>query len=76
MSNTQDQEVLAAIFASRVSLAKMTEDEAAADARVEHQRALAWISNNSQKTHSFRWFCDQFDYDADSVRRAVREKRK
>lgn len=71
----QDREVLAAVFASRVALAKKTEDEAASDARVEHQRTVAWIASNSQKEKSFVWFCDEFDLDAGAVRRAIEEKR-
>lgn len=70
-----DREVLAAIFASRVSLAKRTEDQAAADARVEHQRTVAWIASNSQKEKSFIWFCDEFELDAGAVRRAIAEGR-
>lgn len=71
----QDREVLAAVFAARVALAKKTEDEAAAEARVEHQRTLLWINSNSQKEKSFVWFCDEFDLDAGAVRRAIQEKR-
>lgn len=71
----QDREVLAAVFASRVALAKKTADEAAADARVEHQRTVAWVASNSQKEASFAWFCDEFDLDAGAVRRAILEKR-
>lgn len=75
-ANEVDRETLAAIFAARVSLAKRTEDEAAADARVEHQKTLAWIASPSQKEKSFLWFCDSFDLDAGAVRRAVAERRK
>lgn len=71
----QDRDVLAAVFASRVALAKRTEEEAAADARIEHQRCSAWIASSSQKEKSFVWFCDQFDLDAGAVRRAILEKR-
>ena len=70
-----DKEVLAAVFASRVGLAKKSEEEAVADARLEHQRTIAWIASNSEKEKSFVWFCDEFDLDADTVRRAIREKR-
>lgn len=70
-----DREVLASIFASRVALAKQTEEEAAAAARVEHQRCIAWIASNSQREKSFLWFCDEFDLDAGAVRRAIQEKR-
>jgi cation transport regulator ChaB len=70
-----DREVLAAVFASRVSTAKKTEDEAAEEAREEHRRTIAWVANNSQKEKSFLWFCDEFDLDAGAVRRAIQEKR-
>lgn len=70
-----DKEVLAAVFASRVSLAKKTEDQAAEEARLEHRRTLAWVASNSQKEQSFIWFCDEFDLDASAVRRAIEEKR-
>ena len=70
-----DKEVLAAVFASRVALAKKTEDQAAAEARAEHQRTIAWIASNSQKEQSFCWYCDEFDLDAGAVRRAIEEKR-
>lgn len=71
-----DREVLASIFASRVSLAKMTEDEAAEASRLEHHRTLQWVKSESQKEQSFRWFCDMFDLEASAVRRAIQEKRK
>jgi hypothetical protein len=71
----QDREVLAAVFASRVSLAKKTEDEAAEDARVEHRRSVAWIASSAKKEASFLWFCDYFDLDPGAVRRAIQEKR-
>lgn len=71
----QDREVLAAVFASRVGLAKKTAEEAAAEAVAEHTRCLAWIASSSQKEKSFLWFCDEFDLDAGAVRRAIQEKR-
>lgn len=71
----QDREVLAAVFASRVGLAKKTEEEAAAEAVAELKRCLAWIASNSQREKSFLWFCDEFDLDAGAVRRAIQEKR-
>lgn len=71
----EDREVLAAIFASRVSLAKKTEDQAADEARTEHQRAIKWVANNSQKEGSFLWMCDEFELEPDAVRRAIMEKR-
>jgi hypothetical protein len=71
-----DRETLAAIFASRVSLAKKTEDEAAEDARKEHQKTAAWVKSGSLKEGSFLWFCDEFELDAGSVRRAIAERKK
>ena len=70
-----DREVLAAVFASRVSTAKKTEEEVVAEARAEYARTIAWVANNSQKEKSFLWFCDEFDLDAGAVRRAIQEKR-
>ena len=74
--NEVDRETLAAIFASRVSLAKRTEDEAAQDARLEHQRTLKWIASPAKVEKSFLWFVDEFDLDAGAVRRAIAERRK
>ena len=74
--NEVDRETLAAIFASRVSLAKRTEDEAAEDARTEHRKTVAWITSSSKKEKSFLWFCDEFELAPDAVRRAIAEKRK
>lgn len=70
-----DLDVLRAVFASRVSLAKKTEDEAAAEARVEHRRCVAWIASKSDKEKSFLWYCDLCDIEPDAVRRAIQEKR-
>lgn len=70
-----NREVLAAIFASRVQLAKKTEEQAVAEARLDYQRNLAWVESDSQKVKSFRWFCDEFDLEPDAVRRAIRENR-
>ncbi len=70
-----DREVLAAVFASRVSLAKKTEDQAAEDARVDHKKTLAWVKSESQKERSFLWCCSEFDLEPSAVRRAIVEKR-
>lgn len=72
---SQDREVLAAVFASRVALAKKTVEEAMAEARLEWERTLLWIASNSQKEKSFCWFCDEFDLDAGAVRRAIQERK-
>ncbi len=71
-----DRETLGAIFASRVTLSKKTEDEAVADARIEHKRTLLWIASTSQKEGSFLWFCNEFDLDAGSVRAAIARRAK
>ena len=71
-----DRETLAAIFASRCSLAKRTEDQAAEDARAEHRKTVAWIASPSRKEKSFLWFAEEFDLDAGAVRRAIAERRK
>ena len=66
-----DRDTLAAIFASRVSLAKKTEAEAVADARLEWQRTQAWVKSPALKRGSFLSLCDEFDLDAGAVRRAI-----
>jgi hypothetical protein len=53
----------------------MTEDEAAEDARLLHRRAVRWLASGSGAEGSFQWACDEFDLDADAVRRAIREKK-
>ncbi len=73
-SNAVDRETLAAIFASRVSLAKKTEDQAAEDARVEHRKTLRWVDSNTQKEGGFLFFCEEFDLPPDAVRRAIKDK--
>lgn len=73
--NEMDREMLASVFAARVSLAKRTEDEAAADARLEHQKTVKWIGSPAKAQGSFLWFCDEFDLDASAVRRAIAERR-
>jgi hypothetical protein len=70
-----DKEVLAAVFAARVSLAKKTREQVIEEAILEWERTLLWISSASQKEQSFIWFCDEFDLDASAVRRAIEEKR-
>jgi hypothetical protein len=70
-----DRDTLAAVFASRVQLAKRTEEEAVEDAREEYRRATKWIASSAVKEGSFLWFCDEFDLDAGAVRKAIQEKR-
>lgn len=70
-----DREVLAAVFASMVQLAKKSEDEAAEEARTEHRKVAAWVRSNSQQEKSFLWYCDEFDLSADAVRRAIKERK-
>jgi hypothetical protein len=77
VSNTEvDKQVLAATFAARVSLAKLSEEEAVADCRLEWQRTQKWVLSTSMRPGSFLWLCDEFDLDAGAVRRAIKEKRK
>lgn len=75
MEQQVDKEVLAAVFASRVQLAKKTLEDALSDARLEWERNLLWVASNSQKEQSFVWFCDEFDLDASAVRRAIQERK-
>lgn len=71
-----DRDTLAAIFASRVSLAKRTEEEAVEDARKEYLRTVKWVWSPATKEGSFLWFADEFDLDAGAVRKAIKERRK
>jgi hypothetical protein len=66
---------LAARFANRVRLLKMTEDEAAEEIRLEHRHLVQWLASKSEKVGSFVWFCDVFDHDAGAVRRAIAERK-
>lgn len=70
-----DREVLAAIFASRIALAKKTLDQAVDDAKVEHRKAVAWLKSDSTKERSFLWYCEEFDLDPGAVRRAIGGKK-
>ncbi len=70
-----DREVLAATFASRVRLAKMTEEEAVCQAIGEYKRTLKWVASPSKAEGSFLWTCDYFDLEPDAVRRAIQEKK-
>jgi hypothetical protein len=77
VSNTEvDKQVLAATFAARVSLAKLSEEEAVGQAKVEWQKTQKWVASESHREGSFLWFCDDFDLDPSAVRRAIKEKRK
>ena len=73
-ATTVDRDTLAAIFASRVSLAKRTEDEAAEDARAEHRKATKWFNSPATREGSFIWFCEEFEHEPDAVRRAIRNR--
>ena len=66
-----DREVLAAVFKARIELAKSSESEIIEAALVEYQNALAWISSDARGAGSFLWFCAEFDFDPEAVRRAV-----
>lgn len=65
--------MLAAIFASRVSLAQKTEEEAVAEARELHKSAIEWMRADGQRRYSFCWFCDVLGLDAKAVRRVAKE---
>jgi hypothetical protein len=71
-----DKETLAAIFASRVALAKKSLEEAIEEITRDYEHTKTWVSSQSQKEGSFLWFCDVFDLEPDAVRRAIKEKRK
>lgn len=70
-----DLDVLRSIFASRVQLAKRTEEEAGEDAKLEWRRCQAWVKSSSTKEGSFIWLCEEFDLEVTAVRRAIVEKR-
>lgn len=69
-----DRETLAAIFKSRVDLAKKNAEEAAADAVEEHRRTQKWFASNAKGKGSFLWMCDLFDLESDAVRREIKSK--
>lgn len=68
-----DREVLAAVFASRVALAKKTEAQAVADVRLEWQKARAWVLSRASenKPGTFLWFCDEFNLEPSAVLRTI-----
>ena len=76
MSNTVDANVLRAVFAARVSLAKLSKEEAVMHAKDEWEKTQRWVASPSTKEGSFVWFCQEFDLDEGAVRRAIVEKRK
>ena len=70
-----ERETLAAIFASRVKLAKHTIEEAVAAATTDYIKTVAWIKSSRTGEGSFLWFADYFDLDAGAIRRAIKERR-
>ncbi len=76
MSDTVDANVLRAVFAARVSLAKLTKTEAVAHAEDEWEKTQRWVESASCREGTFNWFCQEFDLDESAVRRAIRERRK
>jgi hypothetical protein len=76
VSNTVDANVLRAVFAARVSLAKLTKAEAVTHAKDEWEKTQRWVASASSKEGSFVWFCQEFDLDESAVLRAIRERRK
>lgn len=73
-SEAVDNNVLRAVFASRVQLAKLTAHEATQQAEQEWQKTQLWVASKSEKEGSFNWFCDTFELDASAVRRAIKDK--
>ena len=71
-----DKETLAALFASRISLAKKSLAEAIEEITRDYEHTKTWVASQSQKEGSFLWFCDVFELEPDAVRRAIKEKRK
>ena len=71
-----DRETLAAVFASRVALAKKSEEQAVEESKLDWARAVKWVSFKDDKEGSFLWFCDYFDLEASAVRRAIEKGRK
>lgn len=72
--DASDRATLAAVFAARVNLAKISEEQAIEDARDEWRRTQTWVKSPSKKPGSFLWFCDTFEHDAGAVRRAIAAK--
>lgn len=68
-----DREVLASVFAARVSLAKKTLETVLLEATEEWQRTLKWMQSESRKEGSFLDLCDEFELDPGAVRRAVKQ---
>lgn len=66
-----DREILATVFASRVTLAKKPLAAALEDASREWEAATTWIASNSKKEGSFLWYCCEFDLDPGAVRKAL-----
>lgn len=71
-----DRDVLSAIFAARLSLARKTEEEAIEEARALRRRAIMWLNSNNQREHSFLWFCDVLGVEAGPIRKTIKESRK
>lgn len=68
-----DREVLTAVFASRVALAKKTEEQAVEAAKREWQASRAWIfsKGSANKPGTFLWMCDEFDLEPTAVLRKI-----
>lgn len=79
MSLNRDHEVLSAIFAARVALAKRTLEDvqatAIAEAELEWRLTQKWVASSSTAEGSFLDFCDEFDLDPSAVRRAIKERK-
>jgi len=71
---TVDRDVLASVFAARVSLAKKSEAQVVQEAKDEWERTVAWVNSKSRAEGSFLDLCDEFGLEPSAVRRAIKEK--
>lgn len=68
-----DRAILSATFLSRLSLVRISEDHAAAEAREEWREAHAWLASDKDGVGSFRWYCTELGLDPGAVRRALED---
>lgn len=66
-----DRETLSAVFEARVSLAKISEEQAVIDARDEWHKTQKWVRSPARRQGSFVWMCDLFGYEPSAVRRKI-----
>jgi len=70
----EDVDELARRFAERVTLAKMTLEDAVTQTRAEWKQVQRWVLSDSIKPGSFVDCCDRFDLDVGAVRKAIKER--